>query len=164
MSFDAIRQIIPYTSSILFVGHGQECRPRSDAAKRGVWSGYPLFDSNHKQQKASTKEAPPSFTYSVFIAFLYMFVRVLCTSTCIPTLLFEDTSQVNRQRNFSRDEIKIKMAISWPISIRQWGSIWYRCTIPGIFVDIYFQIASILSYLMQLVSTLAVGDLSFQRV
>ena len=31
---------------------------------------------------------------------------------------------------------------------------------PGIFVDIYFLIASILSYLMKLVSTMAVGALS----
>ena len=35
---------------------------------------------------------------------------------------------------------------------------------PGIFVDIYFLITSLLSYLILLVSTLAVGALSFQRV
>ena len=35
---------------------------------------------------------------------------------------------------------------------------------PGIFVNIYFLMASIVSYLIQLVSTLAVGAKSFQRV
>ena len=35
---------------------------------------------------------------------------------------------------------------------------------PPIFVDIYFLKASMLSYLMQLVSTLAVGALSFNSV
>ena len=30
--------------------------------------------------------------------------------------------------------------------IRLSGSIWQRCTMPGIFVDIYFLKASILSY------------------
>ena len=39
-----------------------------------------------------------------------------------------------------------------------------KVTIPRIFVDIYFLIASILGYFMQIVSTLAVGDLSLQRV
>ena len=34
----------------------------------------------------------------------------------------------------------------------------------GDFVDIYFLIASIVSYKMQLVSTLVVGALSFQSV
>ena len=38
-----------------------------------------------------------------------------------------------------------------------------QCTIQGIFEDIYFLIASILSYLIQLVGTLALGALSFLR-
>ena len=40
------------------------------------------------------------------------------------------------------------------------GSIWPRCTMPGIFVDIYFLKATILNYYLQLVSTLNVGALS----
>ena len=48
------------------------------------------------------------------------------------------------------------------ISFRLSHSIWQRCTMPGIFVDIYFLKASTLSYLMPLVSTLTAGALSCQ--
>ena len=40
------------------------------------------------------------------------------------------------------------------------GSVWPRCTMPGIFVDIYFLKATILHYLLQLVCTLNAGALS----
>ena len=33
----------PYTPSIPVLGIGKQCRPRSDAAERGVWSGSSLF-------------------------------------------------------------------------------------------------------------------------
>ena len=38
------------------------------------------------------------------------------------------------------------LSVSRAIAIRLCGSIWPRCTMPGIFVDIYFLKATILNY------------------
>ena len=38
-----IHNINPYKHSVYLRGIGKQCRTRSDAARRGVWSGFSLF-------------------------------------------------------------------------------------------------------------------------
>ena len=41
----------PYKHSVPFLGNGKRCRPRSDAAERGVWSGSSLFANKNINSK-----------------------------------------------------------------------------------------------------------------